>query len=378
MKKSLLWLITGFVVLTGMTACAPVPEPVQVQVRQDVCDKLCSTRPSNWNNNKGREDFIALVEEAKAEYKINAKDTEGRTALHYAAKHGHPEAVRILLDAGAEVDIEAKKYKRPLHYAVEGSNAGAIKLLLDAGAEISIFMIHTAAKNNSPESIKALVDGGADVDTRYGNNENDDTPLHTATSHGKLEALKGLIDLGADVNAKTWRGTPLHKAAKLKYKAPEAIKALLAAGADVNAEARHKVTPLHMAARGSRNNPERVKILVAAGAHVNARDSDGKTPLHEAAKSGRPKIIEALIAAGADIEAKSDGYTALHFAAGADLSSVSTKPSNVKALLAAGANVNSRIATGQTPLTIAIWKRQLGHKVYDATIRYLREAGGVQ
>jgi ankyrin repeat protein len=61
-------------------------------------------------------------------------------------------------------------------------------------------------------------------------------------------------------------------------------------------------------------NAEAVKALLAAGADVNAKDADGNTALMAAAKKGRtpPETVKALLAAGADINAKNNkGETAL-------------------------------------------------------------------
>jgi ankyrin repeat protein len=63
-------------------------------------------------------------------------------------------------------------------------------------------------------------------------------------------------------------------------------------------------TPLHLAAMNGDLGP--MKALIAAGADPNARDNDGATPLHMAAYASRPKHVQMLLEAGADPLAKTD------------------------------------------------------------------------
>jgi ankyrin repeat protein len=64
-------------------------------------------------------------------------------------------------------------------------------------------------------------------------------------------------------------------------------------------------TPLHLAATNS--DVSAVKALLAAGADVNAKDMDGNTPLHMAAYTNRIEATKVLLEAGADVSIVSSG-----------------------------------------------------------------------
>lgn len=71
-------------------------------------------------------------------------------------------------------------------------------------------------------------------------------------------------------------------------------------GADPNALSFFGLTPLAAAMRSCRMNVEVLDLLVAAGADIEARSGVGTTPLMIAWQTGRPELAEALLAAGAD------------------------------------------------------------------------------
>ena len=130
----------------------------------------------------------------------------------------------------------------------------------------------------------------------------------------------------------------------------EVVRTLLEAGADVNAARGDGLTALHLAAEGGHDAV--AQALVAAGAAVDAGTRvGGYTPLQVAARAGHGGVALRLLEAGADPNARTtnSGVTALHLAA----SATGGGPA-VAALLDHGADPNARESSaGQTPLIFA-------------------------
>ena len=87
-------------------------------------------------------------------------------------------------------------------------------------------------------------------------------------------------------------------------------------GRTFEAKTNRDLTPLHHAA-GFNDNPAVVQALVDAGADIEAGTGDVGTPLHSAARTNETEVVQALVDAGADIEARTGnvGLTPLHHAA---------------------------------------------------------------
>ncbi|MFN8623827.1 MAG: ankyrin repeat domain-containing protein [Chloroflexota bacterium] len=127
-----------------------------------------------------------------------------------------------------------------------------------------------------------------------------------AAAFGEASRLAAILaaDPGA---ARAWSGdgfTALHLAAF--FGGAGVVRPLLGAGADPDAVARNpmEVRPLHSAVAGG--DPDAALALIAVGADVDARQRHGWTPLHGAAQGGMGAVVDALLTAGADPRATND------------------------------------------------------------------------
>jgi ankyrin repeat protein len=284
-----------------------------------------------------------------------------------AVQAGDVDRVRTLLASGANANARAgvEHWRRgtvgwpALTFALGDGNAAIVRLLLDAGADVNtVWSYETAgerciekgektalisALQGSREDIALdLVARGANVnaaDTLTG-----ESALQLAAASSLAAAVEQLLARGArDVAALTVASANGHA---------EILRRLLDAGLRPDARA------LIAACREGRL--EIAATLLDAGVDVNAR-SDGTTPLAAAAWTGQAAMVEWLFGRGADLA--QSGAEALFAAAN------SGRIESVRMLLKRGVPVDARNSYGWTSLMTAAWQGQ------TATVRCLIEAG---
>lgn len=221
----------------------------------------------------------------------------------------------------------------------------------------------SVATAGDSKKLEALIANGADVKGDKGG-----FALCMAAMSGKYENIEVFISHGANVNAREPLNgfTPLHYAVSYRPPAtsisnkPPATGGLMLPMDVVGAQKR---PPMDVAI--VQNKKKIIEFLIARGADVNVKSKGGITPLH---KAGSKEIAELLIKYGANINAQTNGNdgSPLYYAVGFD-------KEVVEVLIAHGADVNYKNQSGNTPLHLAVSSNQ--KEIVELLINHGAEMG---
>jgi len=243
----------------------------------------------------GRMDLVRMLLDAGAN--INERDANDITPLIIAITNNHPDVARFLIDHGADLKAVDWYGRTPLWAAVETRNMD-----LDNGT-----FVNSIDRAPYLDLIQVLLDRGVDVNARMKEvppirreflrvtgslswvDFTGQTPFLTAALAGDVSVMKLLLKHGADPNIPTFSGTTaLMAAAGVNWVFDqtydegqpallEAVKLCVELGMDVNAVNSMGLTALHGAA--NRGSDEIIRYLVQRGARVDVKDAEGRTPL---------------------------------------------------------------------------------------------------
>lgn len=213
-----------------------------------ISDRVQAFRDAVLNDRTGD-----VVDRLKVDPEIvHAEFTAGRGIAQAFHHWNSIPTATVLLDAGADLDVETTLGETPLAMQLRFGTVEAVRFLLEQGA--------TPVGNHMPsntliERISLLLEYGWQIDSSY--------MLHDA-NHGHGKRVMTWLESGADPMATTDNGQ----------------------------------TALHLfASRGT--GREAIRALVQAGTDINATDADGNTPLSLARSATRQTAAQELISLGA-------------------------------------------------------------------------------
>ena len=317
------------------------------------------------------------------EVDVNKPSESGITPLLMVAEVGWTDVMRQLLMRGAHVDAAPKGRtaeeakiagSTPLIGATKYNNPEAVKLLLEHGAnpnhqnQSGISALMLASEQGFFECVRNLCEGGADVElapsgkTALSMNLSGQTPLFCAAKEGHVEIVKYLLDRNANPNATNHYGVSvlwipcqrgLTKIVELlleKGANPE----IAPSGPEAEERSISGWTPLYAAIK-SRQYPV-VKLLLRNGANPNAVTSLGSTPFLLASEIGDLEVIKCFVENGANLDYSPSGKEAddLNITGQTALFMATLKEQNdvVQYLIEKGSKVNVKNRYGVSPLLL--------------------------
>ena len=303
-----------------------------------------------------------LLKEDAADPSVPGKSDPIRTPLYFAAKAGHVDLVRLLLEHNADINqARIDCGATPVYLAAQEGHADVVQVLLEHNADPNraetsngTTPVFVAAQNGHAGVVKVLLGHTANpADPTQAVTHAGENPVYIAAGKGHVECVEALMTHNADPNlAETGHGvTPVIMAA-LKGHA-DVVKVLLENNADPNQatnDSYGRSTPVHAAA--GQRHVDVLKVLLGNNADPNPTLNDaagGATPVLMAAEDGHVDVLRVLLENDADPNQAMAvfGQTPLHAAASAG------KLPAAQLLVVHGASMVAVTASKRTPLDVA-------------------------
>ncbi|KAI4671112.1 uncharacterized protein J4E88_009510 [Alternaria novae-zelandiae] len=259
---------------------------------------------------RGEESVVRLLIEAGAH--VNALGNEGfGNALLAAAKSGHTAVAELLLDKGAEIDVQDAKWGSALHAAVRSSQETTAEVLLRRGASLASDMQSKGVMNHAVDSpnctsslVRMLQQYNVPLDTIDVANM---TPLHYCVKWEHEAVAQQLIDSGVHIDTGVLRQGWSSRVGISRDSQVNTISAVSKFTAIVP-------SPLHDAV--SSGMIGMIKFLMQHGADPYLINPSQESPLEHAIKMRDDKAVEVLLSMGANMSPPNEILVnALHHAA---------------------------------------------------------------
>lgn len=297
--------------------------------------------------------IVKLLLENGAEMKLHLTNQNFITLFEMSLRSRNIDIIRMLIKA-MDKRLHGWGCSTPLHDSLIYGNIEAVIMLLEAGADVNVpnihgdTLLHFAVRYRDKDLVEVLWKYQPNVNI---SNQRGQTPIFDAIRTESTKLIEMLLKREADINIKDKEGnTPLGTA--IRYD-KDSIQLLLRYRADVNATNRMGETPLFHTIEI--NDIQKMEILVNADANVNIQDVNGNTALHIATDKGYSALIELLLLkANANVNIVNKwGETPLHKA-------VSAKSEDaVELLLKHQPDIYATNCRHETPLLLAVVKEHI-------------------
>lgn len=168
-------------------------------------------------------DTAKMTQALNAKAHLEARDEDEMTPLLLAAYENRMDALKLLIDKGADINATGFSGRNALSYAVQNASPEMVKLLLSKGSALILDgserdALYQAIEHKNPEVLRLVLPYETNLNRIYLKNSNQKdarnlvktTLLIQAVESGSLENVKGLIEKGSDINHPNDRGeTPI-------------------------------------------------------------------------------------------------------------------------------------------------------------------------
>ena len=221
-------------------------------------------------------------------YDIKGLNAAGEPPIVSAVQSGNPEMVRVLVDAGVDVNtITVNGQKVSLYDYIPNGDREMFRMLVACNASLQETTeegdteLHKAVRNGNIFKIRALIAAGIDVNAQ---NEAGNTAMHLAMEQNHQIAYVFMSEcrthnVSLNLNLQNYDGnTPFHFLGTKQRGISTLLPIMLENGADINVQNNEGNTPLHFA--GKLLNLEAIQLFLANGANPYIQNFWGNTPYH--------------------------------------------------------------------------------------------------
>ena len=231
---------------------------------------------------------------------VNAKNRLDETALMWSVHD--PAKMKLLMQHGADINAKAKTGNTPLLIACVGHGKyDAVKLLIDKGADVLSVnnkkenALIRASQFGDTATISLLLRKGIDINAL---SQDSTTALINAILNANKPVIFQLLNRGANTEIQSFFGLTSLSFAAI-FTDAEVVKAILKRTKKADAPDYGGNTALMYAGYNEYDDVEMIQALLDNGADVNAKSKDGATPLSWASKKGNTATVALLKKAGA-------------------------------------------------------------------------------